>query len=152
MGVKSLWQLLERCGQDTAADALWGKVLAVDISMWLHQIVKGMRTRDGGPLENAHIQGLITRLCFLLHHNIRPVFVFDGPAPALKQRTMAQRREKRDENQEVAKRANRMLLTNHLRRQLLGDTGDDVTAVLPKRKPDLFELPALTNTVKQQPE
>ena len=44
MGVKDLWQLLERCGVDMTLEELSGLALSVDVSLWLHQIVKGMRT------------------------------------------------------------------------------------------------------------
>ena len=98
MGVKDLWQLLEKCGAEVRLDELEGLVLAVDVSLWLHQIVKGMRTAkagapcgppplmpcQGGVLENAHILGMLPRICSLLLHNIKPVFVFDGKPPALK--------------------------------------------------------------------
>ncbi len=69
-------------------EQLHGQVLAVDISLWLMQLVKGMRDNHGNPLEDAHLAGLFARLCILLYHGIRPVFVFDGGAPALKQQTL----------------------------------------------------------------
>ena len=47
MGVKGLWQLLESAGQDVSLDALSHKRLAVDVSIWLNQILKAMRDADG---------------------------------------------------------------------------------------------------------
>nr|KAG5687775.1 hypothetical protein BaRGS_025669 [Batillaria attramentaria] len=47
-----------------------------------------MRDKDGNPLPNAHLQGLFSRICKLLFYRIRPVFVFDGGAPALKKQTL----------------------------------------------------------------
>jgi DNA excision repair protein ERCC-5 len=43
MGVKGLWQLLEPSGGSADLEAAKGKVLSVDISIWIQQIVKGMR-------------------------------------------------------------------------------------------------------------
>lgn len=59
-----------------------------DVSIWLHQAVKGMRDRHGNPLPNAHLQVLFNRLCKLLYYRIKPVFVFDGGVPVLKKQTM----------------------------------------------------------------
>lgn len=63
-------------------------VIFVDISMWLHQSMKGMRDREGNMVFNAHLQVLFNRICKLLFHHIQPVFVFDGQAPALKRQTL----------------------------------------------------------------
>ena len=43
MGVKGLWQLLEPSAGRGDLEAAKGKVLSVDISIWIQQIVKGMR-------------------------------------------------------------------------------------------------------------
>lgn len=43
MGVKGLWPMLETAAGKAALENASGKVLAVDISIWIQQIVKGMR-------------------------------------------------------------------------------------------------------------
>ena len=47
-------------------------------------------------LRNAHLLGFFRRICRLLYHNVRPVFVFDGATPALKRLTTAARRQRRE--------------------------------------------------------
>ena len=47
-----------------------------------------MRDKDGRALMNAHVLGFLRRICKLLFYGIRPVFVFDGGAPALKRNTI----------------------------------------------------------------
>ncbi|RUS69815.1 hypothetical protein EGW08_022420, partial [Elysia chlorotica] len=88
MGVHGLWQLLQPAGRPVSLESLEGKVLAVDVSIWLHQTMKGMRDKDGHPLPNAHLQGLFSRVCKLLFYRIKPVFVFDGGVPVLKRKTL----------------------------------------------------------------
>ena len=63
-------------------------IFFVDISIWLNQAVKGMRTREGEPLPNAHLVVLFNRICKLLYYRIKPVFVFDGAMPTLKKKTL----------------------------------------------------------------
>ena len=59
-----------------------------DVSIWLNQAVKGMRDRCGEPVPHAHLIVLFNRICKLLHYHIKPVFVFDGVTPQLKQQTL----------------------------------------------------------------
>lgn len=47
-----------------------------------------MRDKDGRALVNAHVLGFLRRICKLLFYGIKPVFVFDGGAPALKRMTI----------------------------------------------------------------
>ncbi len=54
--------------------------------------MKARRGADGEMLPNAHLTGFFQRICRLLFHRIRPVFVFDGGVPALKKRTLIARR------------------------------------------------------------
>jgi hypothetical protein len=75
--------------------ALSTRRLAVDVSIWLIQLIKGARGRDGEMRENAVLHGVwkvrarIFRSCLLtssraqriakmLFWNIRPILVFEG--------------------------------------------------------------------------
>jgi len=72
-------------------------VLAVDANLLLNQAVKGFKNNP-----NAHLHVLFIRLCKLLTYRIKPIFVFDGGAPAIKKQTLANRQRKRDEAAEQA--------------------------------------------------
>lgn len=63
-------------------------LLLLDISIWLHQVVKGFQDSNGATLPNAHLLGLFHRLCKLMYYRIKPVFVFDGGVPPLKRETI----------------------------------------------------------------
>ncbi|XP_077515806.1 rad2 superfamily protein mus201 [Amblyomma americanum] len=110
MGVHGLWQVLEPAGKPIALETLENKVLAVDVSLWLHQAVKGYRDAQGSPMANAHLLGLLQRVCKLLFYGVKPVFVFDGGVPQLKKQTLAARQERRTVAQESAQRKARLLL------------------------------------------
>lgn len=47
-----------------------------------------MKDKEGRTLVNAHVLGFLRRINKLLFHGIKPVFVFDGGAPALKRSTI----------------------------------------------------------------
>ena len=113
MGIKNLWSIIESSGRNVSIEYLRGQRLAVDISIWLNQIVRAMRTKSGETIPNAHIYITVFRLCKLLYYGIKPVIVFDGSAPALKKRTLAKRREK-------AKKAEGMM--DQLREEILAST------------------------------
>ncbi len=69
-----------------------------------------MRGNDGKPVKNCHLLGTLKRVARLLYHNIRPVFVFDGAAPALKLQTIqARRQRRRDADLNVEQSARRIL-------------------------------------------
>ena len=65
-----------------------GKVMAIDSSIWIYQFQATMRDKEGRGLVNAHVVGFLRRICKLLFYGIKPVFVFDGGAPALKRSTI----------------------------------------------------------------
>ena len=97
MGVKGLWEILDEAKCYTEIidlSALRGKVLAVDVSIWLYQFIKAVPSSIAHKHDEVSplvIGGLFQRVCRLLHHGIRPIFVFDGAAPTLKCETIKQR-------------------------------------------------------------
>ena len=89
---------------------LAGKRVGIDAFLTAFQFLTTMRDRspegDGMPLRApdgryvAHLMGFLQRTCALLEHRIVPVYVFDGPSPALKEAELAARRERRQEAEE----------------------------------------------------
>lgn len=156
MGVKGLWKLLDGTGRPVDLDSLEGKVLAVDISVWLNMAVKGMRDYHGHASQTAHLVSLFNRICKLLYHGIKPVFVFDGKAPALKQKTLRERRDRKTENVRESKKANEKILQNFLKRQLLDEISDSAPKKQSKRSKgktpsdEKSQKPASTNKQKPQ--
>lgn len=86
--------------------------LLSDISIWLHQVVKGFQDQKGNALPNAHLLGLFNRLCKLLFYRIKPIFVFDGSTPALKRETIAKRSQSRSKHLTEADRIQQLLLSS----------------------------------------
>lgn len=79
-------------------DFLKGKVIVLDAYNILYQFLTTIRGIDGTPLMDSkgnvtsHLVGLFTRTTSLMHKGIKPVFVFDGKPPELKQKVQEQRR------------------------------------------------------------
>ncbi|XP_058885478.1 DNA excision repair protein ERCC-5 homolog isoform X1 [Acipenser ruthenus] len=151
MGVQGLWKLLECTGRPINPETLEGKVLAVDISIWLNQALKGARDRDGNSVHNAHLLTLFNRLCKLLFFRIRPVFVFDGDAPLLKKQTLASRRQRKEEAVKESKETSEKLLKTFLKRQAIKaalgnrsqETLPSISNVRREEVDDMYVLPSL---------
>nr|CCA26951.1 DNA repair protein putative [Albugo laibachii Nc14] len=144
MGVQNLWLLLSPVGRQIEIESLENKRLAVDASIWLVQFVKAMRDDQGHMIKNAHLIGTFHRVSKLLHYGIRPVFVFDGQTPVLKQQTL-ERRRKRVESQTLnwKQTAQKILLNRlHILRQemLNGPKTEEPAAIDPN-----YLLPQATN-------
>ena len=92
MGVKSLWELLSPVGRPVMLETVEGKTMAIDSSIWIYQFQATMRDKEGRGLVNAHVLGFLRRITKLMFYGIKPVFVFDGGAPALKRSTLVRRR------------------------------------------------------------
>ncbi|KAK0179791.1 hypothetical protein PV327_005509 [Microctonus hyperodae] len=95
MGVTGLWRLIDASGKPVPLETLEGKVLAIDISIWIHQVLQGYQDCRGNTVPNAHLLGLFSRICKLLYFKIKPVFVFDGGVPLLKKNTIAARKKRK---------------------------------------------------------
>uniref|UniRef100_A0A3B4F1X1 XPG N-terminal domain-containing protein n=1 Tax=Pundamilia nyererei TaxID=303518 RepID=A0A3B4F1X1_9CICH len=160
MGVHGLWRLLESTGKPINPETLEGKILAVDISIWLNQAVKGVRDREGNSVQNAHLLTLFHRICKLLFFRIRPVFVFDGDAPLLKKQTLALRRQRKEELTRESRNTNEKLLKTFLKRQAikaaLGDHSKEplpsLSSVRRNEVDDMYVLPALPPAEEKEEE
>ena len=73
------------------------RVVAIDAYNTIYQFLSSIRTYDGSPLTDSqgrptsHLNGLFSRTAKLIGVGIKPVFVFDGKPPALKQKTLEAR-------------------------------------------------------------
>ena len=139
MGVRGLWQILNSTGRPITPESLEDQILAVDVSIWLHQAVRGVRERRGITAADAHLLVMFHRICKLLYHGIKPIFVFDGPAPVLKQRLLERRRRVRSVANEKVQRLSLKLLENLVRQQAVGTVLDGKKGVTSKpRSPTKF--------------
>lgn len=116
MGVNGLWTVLQPCARPTNLATLNRKRLAVDASIWIYQFLKAVRDKEGNALRNSHVVGFFRRICKLLWFGVRPVFVFDGGAPALKRQTIQNRRRRREGRRDDAVRTAGKLLAVQMQR------------------------------------
>ncbi|KAF3480632.1 DNA-repair protein rad13 [Arthroderma uncinatum] len=117
MGVTGLWTVVKPCARPIKLETLNKRRLAIDASIWIYQFLKAVRDQEGNALRNAHIVGFFRRICKLLFFGIKPVFVFDGGAPALKRQTIANRKRRREGRREDAARTASKLLAIQIQRQ-----------------------------------
>lgn len=79
------------------------KKIAIDTFNMLYQFLSSIRQSDGNPLMDSagnitsHVKGLFNRCVYFKKNNIKPVFVFDGIAPKLKEKERKLRSEKKKE-------------------------------------------------------
>lgn len=127
------------------------KISPTDISIWLHQVVKGFQDSEGSTLPNAHLLGLFHRLCKLLFYKIKPVFVFDGKCPILKLQTIRKRSSQNSKLHNEADRIQQLLLATLAKekivKQALGDSAKLLISPVKRRKDDtqedMFKLPPI---------
>ncbi|MCO5592320.1 hypothetical protein L7F22_046321 [Adiantum nelumboides] len=126
MGVQGLWELLAPVGRRVSVEALSGRKLAIDASIWIIQFMKAMRDDKGDMIRNAHLLGFFRRICKLLYLRAKPVFVFDGGTPALKRRTVIARRRQREQAQSKIRKTAEKLFLNHLRTRKLDEIAQNI--------------------------
>ncbi|KAJ3515418.1 hypothetical protein NLJ89_g1771 [Agrocybe chaxingu] len=124
MGVKSLWTLLMPVGRPVQLENVEGKVMAIDSSIWIYQFQATMRDKEGRGLVNAHVLGFLRRITKLLFYGIKPVFVFDGGAPALKRTTLNERKKKKSGAASSHVKLAEKLLAAQMRREALNHAQD----------------------------
>lgn len=88
-----------------------GRTIAIDAFNTLYQFLSIIRQRDGTPLKDqngnitSHLIGILYRNSSIIEKEIKPVYVFDGKAPELKQETQEERRQIREESEKKWKEA-----------------------------------------------
>jgi flap endonuclease-1 len=79
--------------------SLKGKIIAIDAFNTLYQFLTTIRQPDGTPLMDknknitSHLSGLFYRNINLLQEGIKPVYIFDGIPPKIKQEEIKKRQE-----------------------------------------------------------
>ncbi|MEM2341891.1 MAG: flap endonuclease-1 [Candidatus Bathyarchaeia archaeon] len=100
MGV-DLGDLVPRTPIDLSS--LSGKSVAIDAYNALYQFLAIIRQPDGTPLMDhtgkitSHLSGLFYRTCNLLELGIKPIYVFDGTPPDLKEAEIKRRMKVKEE-------------------------------------------------------
>ncbi|XP_051132677.1 flap endonuclease 1 isoform X2 [Andrographis paniculata] len=101
MGIKGLTKLLAekapKAMKEQKLESYAGREIAIDASMSIYQflIVVGRRgtevlTNEAGEVT-SHLQGMLTRTVRFLEAGIKPIYVFDGKPPDLKDREITNR-------------------------------------------------------------
>jgi flap endonuclease-1 len=105
MGIKGLPKLIASIGGETAIRSykfsyFKGLRVSVDASLIIHQTVIAMR-KSGHDMKNnkgeltSHLHGLFYKILIFLQNGMIPVFVFDGKAPNIKNKTIERRRSRK---------------------------------------------------------
>ncbi len=105
MGIKGLPKLIKDVAGDAAIRSYkFGKFkgmrISIDASLLIHQTVIAMRS-TGRDMKNkkgeltSHLQGIFYKVLIFLQNHMIPIFVFDGKAPQLKNKTIEMRKKKK---------------------------------------------------------
>jgi flap endonuclease-1 len=102
MGIKGLPKIIKDIAGSAAIKTyrfseFKGWVVSVDASLIIHQTVIALRS-TGKDMKNSkgeltsHLHGLFYKILIFLQNGMVPIFVFDGKAPNIKNRTIEKRR------------------------------------------------------------
>jgi flap endonuclease-1 len=110
---------------ETPLEEVGGRV-GIDAYNALYGFLANIRGRDGTPLKDSkgrvtsHLSGLLYRTANLYEAGIKPCYVFDGEPPALKQKTLEERDERRSDAEEAyeeaARRGDEAAMLKHAQR------------------------------------
>jgi len=81
---------------------LHDRIIVIDAHNVLHQFLSIIRSRDGSPLKDSkgeitsHLSGLLYRTSNLIEAKIKPVFIFDGKPHPLKEKTLQERKKRKE--------------------------------------------------------
>lgn len=152
MGVTGLWEIIQSEGNDLHPDELASQILSVDISILLHQGIRGIRGANNEQLEGAHLMILFRRICKLLFHGIKPVMVFDGAHPPLKQRIISERLKRGDRSKIAVQNMRDSILKKVLYEKAIEETREERSANKRSRKQTINDTESLLNVLKRTDE
>lgn len=98
MGVNLRELIPKEAIREVELESLSGKTIAIDAYNMLYQFLAAIRQPDGKPLLDhkgrvtSHLSGLFYRTINFLEAGIRPVYVFDGKPPSLKEKELEKRK------------------------------------------------------------
>ena len=90
---------------------LKGRTVSIDAFNTLYQFLSTIRQSDGRPLSDvngnitSHLSGILYRNSSMIEKDIKPIYVFDGTPSKLKQETINQRRQIRQDSEKKWKEA-----------------------------------------------
>lgn len=126
MGIKGLKKVIsDNCPKsitEIKTKNLFNRKIAIDASICIYRFLVSVRI-DGNNLssihgeQTSHIVGFFYKTIRLLELGIKPVFVFDGEAPVLKNEELLKRNERRDKAEEKYQIAKEQEDTNEMLRQ-----------------------------------
>ncbi|EKE37191.1 hypothetical protein ENUP19_0347G0022 [Entamoeba nuttalli] len=115
MGIKGLSKLLARYApksmKEGKIDQYSGRVIAIDASILVYQFISAVRDTTGATMVDefgettSHIIGTFYRTIKLIESGIKPVYVFDGKPPEMKDGELNKRKENAQKAQEQLDKA-----------------------------------------------
>ena len=91
MGVYGLWDILLTVASKKDISHFSGYTIAIDASIWI------MKVNSVFDSDVERLKSIFNKVLWLKKHNIKPIFIFDGTSPALKRKTVEERRQRRRE-------------------------------------------------------
>ncbi|KAK8829775.1 hypothetical protein WA577_001169, partial [Blastocystis sp. JDR] len=118
MGIKGLSKLIStyapRAMKEVDVKKYTGRMVAIDASVMIYQYLVAIRTNSSFAslmLTNqegevtSHIQGVLTKTIKMMEDGLKPVFVFEGKPPEMKQSELERRKVSREKAEEELKQA-----------------------------------------------
>ncbi|KAM3129328.1 Elongation of fatty acids protein 2 [Paramecium bursaria] len=112
MGIHQLMQLIRekapRCFRELMMDYFQGRTVACDASLAMYQFLIQTQGFSGNQIveltdkegnKTGHLVGLFNRTIQFMENGIKPVWVFDGKPPVMKNGELAKRKKKKEEAQ-----------------------------------------------------
>ncbi|CAG2104294.1 unnamed protein product [Medioppia subpectinata] len=145
MGVTGLWSVVDGVGHPINLETLNNQVIAIDLSLWVNQAIKGFRHRNGQPNQTGVCLRRYVSSTQAQHNReeSRTVFVFDGMCPQLKRNTIAKRAEQRVKAVDKSRESSVKVLHKYLSSQLSSSAAKQLLSSesLPSLESSLYPMP-----------